>query len=57
MFYMQLTEFCELYDNLYTIIKMMNLGSLVENVPQDLIRLIYMYVIQISHAFMYAHKS
>jgi hypothetical protein len=57
MFYMQLTEYCEQYDNLYSIIKLMNLGSLQETIPQSLIRLIYMYVIQISHAFMNAHKS
>lgn len=35
----------------------MNLGSLQETLPRELIKFIYLYVIQVSHAFLNAHKS
>lgn len=54
-FFTQLTEFVEGYDNVYNRLKQSNFGLLQEAIPRPLIRMVYLFVIQISHAFSYAH--
>jgi serine/threonine protein kinase len=56
-FYMQLTEYCEGYDNIYQHLKMMNLRNLQDGIPQHLLKMVYQYIIQISNAFAIAHSS
>ena len=55
--YMQLTEFADGYDNVYNRLKKAKFGMLVDQIPRQLIRMVYLFIIQISHALSYAHSK
>ena len=55
--YLQLTEYCDGYEDIYTKIRLSNYGLITEVIPQKLIRMAYLYTIQISHAFAIAHAN
>lgn len=55
--FMQMTEYADGYDNVYNRLKKAKFGLLQESIPRQLIRLVYLFVIQVSHAFSYAHTG
>ena len=50
-----MTEYCEGYENVYQKIKDAKFGDIQDNIPKRFIRMIYLFVIQISSAFSIAH--
>jgi len=46
--FMQLTQFKESYDNVFSHIKMMNVGSMVRSVPESLHKMSFVFAMQIS---------
>ena len=53
--FMQLTQFKEGYDNVFNHIKLMDLGSMIKAVPEKLHKLVFLFAMQVSQAFEYAH--
>lgn len=54
--FMQMTEYCEGFDNVYARLKKNRFGLLQESIPRQLIQMVYLFIIQMSHAFAYAHS-
>ena len=55
--YLQLTEYCEGYDDVYDRVKTADFGLLTEVIPKQLVRMVYLFTIQVSHAFAIAHAA
>ena len=54
--FMQMIEFCDGYDNVYSRLKKFNMST-TDSIPQKLIRMVYLFMIQMSHAFSIAHAA
>ena len=52
-----MTEYADGFNNTYARLKMAKFGLLQESIPRQLIRMVYLFIIQMSHAFSYAHSQ
>ena len=55
--FMQMTEFCDGYDNVYNRLKKADFGLLQDSIPPKLIKMVYLFIIQVSNAFSIAHQA
>ena len=51
-----MTEYCDGYDNVYSHLKKAKFGLLQQSIPRKLIEMVYLFIIQVSQAFAYAHS-